>query len=69
MLLEALFAARQSMFEHGDCNESVGCAKAVRQRSLVEGTVPGKQQNDQEQLFGAREREAVAVELRFSLFR
>lgn len=69
MLLEALLAARQSMFEHGDCNESVGCAKAVRQRSLAEGTVPGKQQKDQELLFGTREREALAVEVRFNRLR
>ena len=36
------FAARQSMLERGDCSERVGCALAVQQHSLVEGTDPGK---------------------------
>ncbi len=53
MLLEVHFAARQSMFERGDCSERVGYALAVQQCSLVEGTVPNKQQKDQELLLGA----------------
>lgn len=42
ILIEAMFAARQSMLERRDGSESVGCALAVQQHSIVEGTVPGK---------------------------
>lgn len=56
------------MFEPGDCSEKVGCALAVQQHSLVEGTVPDEQQKDQELLLGARGREVFAAELRSSLF-
>ena len=38
------------MLERGDCSERVGCALAVQQRSLVEGTVPDEQQKYQELL-------------------
>lgn len=69
MLFKALFAAIWSEFEHGDCNKSVGCAKAIQQRSVAEGTVPGKQRKDQELLLGAPEGEALAVKLRFNLLR